>query len=205
MKAILAQKVGMTTYYAEDGTSFSCTVLKAGPCVVTQVKTDKTDGYNSVQLAFGDIKEKHCTKAMVNHFKKAGTTPKGFVKEFRNYEIAKSLGETIDATIFSEGEKVHVSSTSKGKGFQGVVRRHNFSGVGMATHGQHNRLRAPGSIGQCSFPSKVFKGVRMGGRMGAEQVKVKNLKVLKVYADQNLILINGSIPGVKGANVIIEK
>jgi large subunit ribosomal protein L3 len=205
MKGILAKKVGMTTYYTEDGNSFSCTVLQAGPCVVTQIKNEDSDGYNAIQLSFGEIKEKHCTKAMLNHFKKAGTSPKGFVKEFRNHDAKLQLGDVVTVESFTEGEKVSVVSTSKGKGFQGVVKRHNFSGVGMATHGQHNRLRAPGSIGQCSFPSKVFKGVRMGGRMGADTVKIKNLKVLKIFAEQNLLLVSGSIPGVKGCNVVIEK
>ncbi|MBQ2421938.1 MAG: 50S ribosomal protein L3, partial [Flavobacteriales bacterium] len=176
-----------------------------GPCVVTQVRTTQVDGYEALQLGFDDKKEKNVTKALSGHFKKAGTTPKAKVVEFKNYGGEYKLGDVIAADLFAEGEFVDVSGTSKGKGFQGVVKRHGFGGVGQATHGQHNRARKPGSIGACSYPAKVFKGMRMAGRMGGETVKVKNLRVLKVEADKNLLVVKGCVPGAKNSYLIIEK
>lgn len=204
MKAIIGKKVGMTTLYDEQGKQLACTVILAGPCVVTQVKTKDTDGYNALQVAFDDKKEKNTSAGEKGHFAKANTTPKRKVVEFRDCDIAKAVGETITAELFVKGDKVEATGTSKGKGFQGVVRRHGFSGVGMATHGQHNRLRAPGSIGACSTPSRVFKGIRMGGHMGVDTVKVKNLLVHEVMADKNLIIVTGAVPGSIGSYVVIE-
>lgn len=204
MKGIIGKKVGMTTLYDEQGKQLACTVVQAGPCVITQKKTSETDGYNALQVAYDDKKEKNTTAAEKGHFSKANTTPKRKVVEFRNFDLDKNVGETITAELFAKGDKVSAVGTSKGKGFQGVVRRHGFSGVGMATHGQHNRLRAPGSIGACSTPSRVFKGIRMGGHMGVNRVKVKNLKVHEVMADKNLIILTGAIPGAIGSYVIIE-
>jgi large subunit ribosomal protein L3 len=204
MKAIIGKKVGMTTLYDEQGKQLACTVIQAGPCVVTQVKTKDTDGYNALQVAFDDKKDKNTSAGEKGHFAKANTTPKRKVVEFRDLDLNKSIGETITAELFIKGDKVEATGTSKGKGFQGVVRRHGFSGVGMATHGQHNRLRAPGSIGACSTPSRVFKGIRMGGQMGVDTVKVKNLKVHEVMADKNLIILTGAVPGSIGSYVVIE-
>ncbi len=204
MKAIIGKKVGMTTLYDEQGKQLACTVIQAGPCVVTQVKTKDTDGYNALQVAFDDKKEKNTSAGEKGHFAKANTTPKRKVVEFRDFDLNKAIGETITAELFVKGDKVEATGTSKGKGFQGVVRRHGFSGVGMATHGQHNRLRAPGSIGACSTPSRVFKGIRMGGQMGVDTVKVKNLKVHEVMADKNLIILTGAVPGSIGSYVVIE-
>jgi large subunit ribosomal protein L3 len=204
MKGIIGKKVGMTTLYNEEGKQMACTVIQAGPCVVTQVKTKDSDGYNALQLSYDEKKEKNTPAAEKGHFTKASTTPKRKVVEFRNFDIAKSLGDTITAELFAKGDKVEAIGTSKGKGFQGVVRRHGFSGVGMATHGQHNRLRAPGSIGACSTPSRVFKGIRMGGHMGTDRVKVKNLRVFEVMADKNLIIVTGAVPGSIGSYVILE-
>lgn len=204
MKAIIGKKVGMTTLYDEQGKQLACTVIQAGPCVVTQVKTKDTDGYNALQVSFDDKKEKNTSAGEKGHFAKANTTPKRKVVEFRDFDINKAIGETITAELFVKGDKVEATGTSKGKGFQGVVRRHGFSGVGMATHGQHNRLRAPGSIGACSTPSRVFKGIRMGGQMGVDTVKVKNLKVHEVMADKNLIILTGAVPGSIGSYVVIE-
>ena len=204
MKGIIGKKVGMTTLYNEEGKQMACTVIQAGPCVVTQVKTKDSDGYNALQLSYDDKKEKNTPAAEKGHFSKASTTPKRKVVEFRDFDIAKSLGDTITAELFAKGDKVEAIGTSKGKGFQGVVRRHGFSGVGMATHGQHNRLRAPGSIGACSTPSRVFKGIRMGGHMGTDRVKVKNLRVFEVMADKNLIILTGAVPGSIGSYVVIE-
>src|SRR5690242_4380207 len=205
MKGIIGKKIGMTSIFTPDGKQTACTIIEAGPCVVTQVKTKDTDGYASLQLAFGDKNEKHSIKAETNHFSKANTAPKKFVKEFRDYNISKALGETITVDIFTEGENVDVVGTSKGKGFQGVVKRHGFGGVGQQSHGQHNRLRAPGSVGASSYPSRVFKGMRMAGRMGGENVKVQNLRVLKVVADKNLLVIKGCVPGHNNSYVIIQK
>ena len=195
----------MTSIFSQDGKQTSCTIIEAGPCVVTQVKTVESDGYNATQLAFGDKKEKHTLAAEKNHFAKANTSAKKFVKEFRDYTVEKALGESITVEIFSEGEKVDVVGTTKGKGFQGVVKRHGFHGVGEQSHGQHDRQRAPGSIGNSSDASRVFKGMRMAGRMGADRVKIKGLKVLKVFPEKNYILVAGSVPGHNGSIVLIQK
>ena len=204
MPGLIGKKIGMTSIFDQDGKSLPCTVLQVGPCVVTQVKSIEKDGYEAVQLGYGDRKEKNTPNALMGHFKKAKTTPKSAVVEFDGMNDLK-LGDEVNANIFAEGEFVDVVGTSKGKGFQGVVKRHNFGGVGQATHGQHNRLRAPGSIGNASTPSKVFKGMRMGGRMGGDRVKVQNLKVLKVDSEKNLIVVNGAVPGHKNSTVLIEK
>jgi len=195
----------MTSIFESNGKQTACTIIEAGPCVVTQVKSQETDGYTAIQVAYGDKKEKHATKAEINHFAKASTSPKRIVKELRNPDVQKALGETITCEIFAEGEKVDVVGTSKGKGFQGVVKRHGFSGVGEATHGQHDRSRAPGSVGGSSYPSRVFKGMRMAGQTGNEQVKVKGLKILKIFPDKNYILVSGSVPGHIGSIVLIQK
>ncbi len=194
----------MTSMFDAEGKNIPCTVLEVGPCVVTQVKNIDTDGYEAVQLAYGERKEKNTPNALKGHFKKASTSPKSKVVEFSGFE-GLNLGDEVKADVFEEGEFVDVVGTSKGKGFQGVVKRYNFGGVGQATHGQHNRLRAPGSIGNASTPSKVFKGMRMAGRMGGERVKVQNLKILKVDVDKNLIVVGGSIPGHKNSTILIEK
>lgn len=194
----------MTSVFEPNGKQTSCTIIEAGPCVVTQKKTVDTDGYNSLQIAFGEAKEKNTPKAMINHFAKASTTPKSVVKELRNCSIDKQVGESITCEIFAEGDKVSVIGTTKGKGFQGVVKRHGFSGVGEASHGQHDRQRAPGSIGGSSYPARVFKGMRMAGRMGGDRVKVKALRVVKVFPEQNYILISGSVPGHNGSIVLIQ-
>ncbi len=195
----------MTSIFEENGKQTACTIIEAGPNVVTQVKNLESDGYNAIQVSFGEKKEKHTTKAELNHFAKASTSPKRFVKEFRNHDVQKALGETITCDIFTEGELVDVVGTSKGKGFQGVVKRHGFSGVGEATHGQHDRSRAPGSVGGSSYPSRVFKGMRMAGQTGNERVKVKGLKVLKIFPEKNYILVSGSVPGHNGSIVLIQK
>ena len=195
----------MTSVFSSDGRQTACTIIEAGPCVVTQVKTTDTDGYNAIQVAFGDKKEKHSIKAETNHFAKANTPPKSFVTEFRDHTAVKNLGESITVDIFTEGEQVHVVGTTKGKGFQGVVKRHGFHGVGEASHGQHDRQRAPGSVGGSSYPAKVFKGMRMAGRMGGDRVKMKGLKVVKIFADKNYILVSGSVPGSNGSIVLIQK
>ncbi|MBQ1275798.1 MAG: 50S ribosomal protein L3 [Flavobacteriales bacterium] len=205
MSGLIGKKIGMTSIFDESGKNIPCTVIECGPCVVTQVRTTQVDGYEALQLGFDDKKEKNVTKALSGHFKKAGTTPKAKVVEFKNYGGEYKLGDVIAADLFAEGEFVDVSGTSKGKGFQGVVKRHGFGGVGQATHGQHNRERKPGSIGACSYPAKVFKGMRMAGRMGGETVKVKNLRVLKVEADKNLLVVKGCVPGAKNSYLIIEK
>ena len=205
MQGLIGKKVGMTSVFDADGLNRAVTVIQAGPCVVTQVKTEETDGYNSIQMAYGDRKEKNTTKPMQGHFAKAGTTPKHKVVEYRDCELDVKLGDEVTVDIFEEGEFVNVIGTSKGKGFQGVVKRHNFRGVNDATHGQHNRQRAPGSIGAASYPAKVVKGMKMAGRTGGNRVKVRNLEVVKILADKNIILVNGAVPGNKGAYVIIEK
>ncbi len=205
MKGIIGKKIGMTSIFSSDGKQTSCTIIEAGPCVVTQVKTKESDGYSAVQLAYGDKKDKHTTAAEKNHFAKANTGGKKVVKEFRDFSIEKNLGETLTVEIFTEGEKVDVVGTSKGKGFQGVVKRHGFSGVGEQSHGQHDRQRAPGSIGNSSDASRVFKGMRMAGRMGNDRVKVKGLKVLKVFPEKNYILVSGSVPGHIGSIVLVQK
>ncbi len=204
MSGLIGKKLGMTSLFDENGKMVACTVVEAGPCVVTQVKTSEKDGYEAVQLAFGEQKEQRLGAAINGHFKKAGTTPKKKVIEFKGFEDVKA-GDSIAADHFEEGDFISVSGTSKGKGFQGVVKRHGFHGVGQATHGQHNRLRAPGSIGAGSTPSKVVKGMRMAGRMGGERVTVENLQVLKVDAAKNILVIRGAIPGPKGQYVIIRK
>lgn len=195
----------MTSVFSPDGKQTACTIIEAGPCVVTQVKTTATDGYNALQVAFGEKKEKNATAAEINHFAKASTSPKKFVKEFRDCSLEKNVGETITVDIFSEGEKVDVVGTSKGKGFQGVVKRHGFSGVGDASHGQHDRQRAPGSLGNSSDASRVMKGMRMAGRMGGDRVKMKGLKIVKLFPEKNYILISGSVPGHNGSIVLIQK
>lgn len=206
MSGLIGKKIGMTSIFDAAGKNVPCTIVEAGPCVVTQVRTKETDGYNSLQLGFDDKKEKSATKAAIGHFKKANTAPKKKVVEFKDFEQGKyKLGDTISIDIFEEGEYVDVVGTSKGKGFQGVVRRHGFGGVGQTTHGQHNRLRAPGSIGASSFPSRVFKGMRMAGRMGGKRVTVQNLIVLKILADKNLLILKGCVPGHKNAYVTIHK
>jgi large subunit ribosomal protein L3 len=205
MKGIIGKKIGMTSVFEPNGKQTACTIIEAGPCVVTQKKTVETDGYNAIQIAFGERKEKNTPKPLQQHFAKANTTPKAVVKELRDSSIQKEVGETITCDIFAEGENVSVIGTSKGKGFQGVVKRHGFHGVGEASHGQHDRQRAPGSVGGSSYPSRVFKGMRMAGRMGGDRVKVKALRVVKVYPEQNLILISGSVPGHNGATVLIQK
>ncbi len=204
MKGIIGKKIGMTSVFESNGKQVSCTIIEARPCVVTQKKTVETDGYEALQIAYGERKEKNTPKALLNHFAKASTDPKSVVKEIRNSSIDKQVGESITCDIFAEGEKVNVIGTSKGKGFQGVVKRHGFGGVGEASHGQHDRQRAPGSIGGSSYPSRVFKGMRMAGRMGGDRVKVKALKVMKVFPEQNYILVSGSVPGHNGAIVLIQ-
>jgi large subunit ribosomal protein L3 len=204
MSGLIGRKIGMTSIFDENGKNIPCTVIEAGPCVVTQVRTTAVDGYEALQLGFDDKNEKHSTKAAVGHFKKAGTVAKKKVVELQ-FENEYKLGDVLTVDVFTEGEFVDVQGTSKGKGFQGVVKRHGFGGVGQATHGQHNRLRAPGSVGASSYPSRVFKGMRMAGRMGGDNVKVQNLKVLKVMADKNLILVKGAVPGHNNAYVIIQK
>ena len=205
MSGLIGKKVGMTSIFDENGKNIPCTVIEAGPCVVTQVRTEEVDGYNALQLGFDDKAEKRANKAETGHFKKAGTSTKAKVVEFRDFEGEHKLGDTLGVDLFVEGEFVDVSATSKGKGFQGVVKRHGFAGVGQATHGQHNRLRAPGSIGASSYPSKVFKGMRMAGRMGGQKVTVQNLRVLKVVPEKNLIVVKGCVPGHKNAYLTIEK
>lgn len=205
MKSIIGKKIGMTSVFDAAGKQTAVTIIEAGPCVVTQKKTVETDGYNALQIAFGDKKEKHSIKAEVNHFAKAQTSPKKVVKEIRNSELTQSVGETITVDIFAEGDSVEVVGTTKGKGFQGVVKRHGFHGVGGQSHGQHDRSRAPGSIGNSSDASRVFKGMRMGGRMGQDRVKMKGLKVVKIFSDKNYILVSGSVPGHNGSIVLIQK
>jgi len=204
MKGIIGKKIGMTSVFEPNGKQTAVTIIEAGPCVVLQKKSVDTDGYDALQIGFGEAKEKNTPKALLNHFAKANATPKAVVKELRNCSIDKQVGESLTCEIFTEGEKVNGVGISKGKGFQGVVKRHGFSGVGEASHGQHDRQRAPGSIGGSSYPSRVFKGMRMAGRMGGDQVKVKALRVVKVFADKNYILVTGSVPGHNGSIVLIQ-
>jgi large subunit ribosomal protein L3 len=204
MAGIIGKKLGMTSVYSAEGKNLPCTIIEAGPCVVTQIKTQEKDGYESVQLGFEDKKEKNTPKAMLGHFSKAKTTPKRKIVEFRGLNDV-NLGDSVTVDQFQEGEFVDVVGTSKGKGFQGVVKRHNFGGVGQATHGQHNRMRAPGSIGAASYPARVFKGMKMGGRMGGDRVKSINLEVLKIVPEKNLLIVKGSVPGSKGSYLIVEK
>ena len=204
MPGIIGKKIGMTSIFSAEGKALPCTMIEAGPCVVTQVKTQDRDGYDAVQLGFGSKKEKNTPNALKGHFKKAKTEPKTDLVEFSNFSDL-SLGDVVNVDIFEEGEFVDVAGTSKGKGFQGVVKRHNFAGVGQATHGQHNRLRAPGSIGAASYPAKVFKGMKMAGQMGNARVKIANIKVLKVIAEKNIIVVKGSVPGAIGSTLTIIK
>ncbi|MFV0247591.1 MAG: 50S ribosomal protein L3 [Tenacibaculum sp.] len=205
MPGLIGKKIGMTSLFNQNGKNIPCTVIQAGPCIVTQVKTKEIDGYNALQLGFDDKKEKRSNKALNEHFKKANAAIKRKVIEFKDFETQYKLGDSLTVDLFVEGEFVDVSGTSKGKGFQGVVKRHGFGGVGQATHGQHNRLRAPGSIGAASYPSRVFKGMRMAGRMGADKVKVQNLRVLKIVPEKNLIVVKGAVPGHKNSYITIEK
>tara|TARA_B100000900_G_C20527456_1_gene694828 strand:+ start:425 stop:1042 length:618 start_codon:yes stop_codon:yes gene_type:complete len=205
MPGLIGKKIGMTSIFSEQGKNIPCTVLEVGPCVVTQVRTLETDGYEAIQLGYGEKKAKKCGKALTGHFAKAKTIPKVKVQEFEGFESELNLGDVVDVELFIEGEYVDVTGVSKGKGFQGVVKRYNFRGVGDATHGQHNRLRAPGSIGAASYPARVFKGMRMAGRMGGDQVTVANLEVLKVIKDKNLLVVKGSVPGPKNSLLTIEK
>ena len=222
MNGLIGKKIGMTSIFDEAGNNVACTVIEAGPCVVTQVKSEESDGYSALQLGFGEAKAKNTSKALQGHFEKANTAPKRKVIEFRDFDLnrlnnvseegaeatadPKGLGALISVNeVFEEGDMVNVFGTSKGKGFQGVVKRHGFRGVNDATHGQHNRQRAPGSIGAASYPAKVFKGMRMGGRTGGKKIKVTNLQVVKIFPNENLILVKGAIPGHKGAFVVIEK
>jgi large subunit ribosomal protein L3 len=205
MSGLLGKKIGMTSIFDAEGKHIPVTIVEAGPCVVTHVKTKEKDGYTAIQLGFGEKKEKSTTKALKNHFAKANTTPKRKLAEFKYFEKEYSLGDTINTDLFVEGDFVDVTGTSVGKGFQGVVKRHNFSGVGGQTHGQHNRLRAPGSLGASSFPSRVFKGMRMAGQMGNVTVKMMNLQIVRVLPEKNLIFLKGAIPGHEGNFVKIEK
>ncbi len=207
MSGIIGKKIGMTSIYDKNGKNLPCTVIEAGPCVLTQIKTKKNDGYEAIQLAYEDKKEKHANKPLKGHFAKAGVSPKKIMREFTRFEPGhqKKIGDVLTVDIFIEGEYIDVVGYSKGKGFQGVVKRHHFHGVNDATHGQHNRMRAPGSIGASSYPSRVFKGMRMGGRTGNHRVKMINLQILKIIPDKNLIIVKGSVPGPKGSYVIVER
>ena len=205
MSGLIGKKIGMTSIYDENGKNLPCTVIEAGPCVVTQVKTNEVDGYNAVQLGFTDKNDKHTTKAEAGHFKKSKSSAKQKLIEFQNFDQELNLGDKLTVEHFNEGEFVDVSGTSKGKGFQGVVKRHGFAGVGQATHGQHNRLRAPGSIGAASYPARVFKVMKKAGRMGNEKITIQNLRVLKVVAEKNLLVLKGCVPGHKNSFVIIRK
>ena len=204
MPGLLGKKIGMTSVFGADGKNVPCTVIECGPCVVTQIKTVEKDGYSAVQVGFQDVKEKNVSAPLLGHFKKAGVTPKRHLAEFV-YEQELNLGEAVTVELFGENDFVDVVGTSKGKGFQGVVKRHGFGGVGQSTHGQDDRLRKPGSIGACSYPAKVFKGLRMGGHMGGKRVTTQNLKVIKVIPEHNLLLVKGSVPGCNGSIVIVEK
>ncbi|MGL5561155.1 MAG: 50S ribosomal protein L3 [Tannerellaceae bacterium] len=205
MPGLIGKKIGMTSVFSADGKNLPCTVIEVGPCVVTQIKSIEKDGYEAIQLGYSEKKEKHTTKPEMGHFKKAGVAPQRHLAEFKGFEGEFNLGDVIKADFFEEDSFVDVIGTSKGKGFQGVVKRHGFGGVGQATHGQHNRLRAPGSVGACSYPAKVFKGTRMAGRLGGDRVTVQNLQIIKVIPEHNLLLIKGSVPGAKGSIVLIEK
>ena len=205
MSGLIGKKIGMTSIFDDSGKNFPCTVIEAGPCIVTQVRTEEVDGYKALQLGFDDKTEKNAVKAEQGHFKKAGSTVKKKVVEFQGYDKEYKIGDSIKVDHFEEGEFVDVSGISKGKGFQGVVKRHGFAGVGQATHGQHNRLRAPGSIGAASYPARVFKGMKMAGRMGGEKIKVMNLRVLKVVPEKNLLVLKGCVPGHKNSYLTIEK
>jgi large subunit ribosomal protein L3 len=205
MPGLLGKKIGMTSVFSAEGKNLPCTVIEVGPCVVTQIKTMETDGYEAIQLGFQNKKDKHTPKPEAGHFKKAGVTPKRHLAEFKNFEAAYQLGDVITVDYLEGAGFVDVVGTSKGKGFQGVVKRHGFGGVGESTHGQHNRLRAPGSIGACSYPAKVFKGTKMGGQMGNKRVTVQNLEIIKIMPEHNLLLVKGSVPGSNGSILLIEK
>ncbi len=205
MPGLLGKKIGMMSVFSADGKNIPCTVIEAGPCAVTQVKTIEKDGYEAVQIGFQDQKESRVNAPLMGHFKKAGVAPKKHLAEFKGFETELNLGDVVTVELFANTSYVTVTGTSKGKGFQGVVKRHNFGGVGQATHGQHNRARKPGSIGACSYPAKVFKGLRMGGQMGNARVTTHNLQVLKVIPEHNLLVIKGSVPGYNGSIVIVEK
>jgi large subunit ribosomal protein L3 len=205
MPGLIGKKIGMTSVFSADGKNVPCTVIEVGPCVVTQVKTVETDGYEALQIGFVEKKDKHTTKPEAGHFKKAGVKPQRYLAEFKGFEGEHKAGETITVEFFNDANFVDVAGVSKGKGFQGVVKRHGFGGVGQRTHGQHNRLRAPGSIGACSYPAQVFKGMRMAGQMGNKRCTVQNLQVIKVLPENNLLMVKGSIPGSKGSIVLIEK
>ena len=205
MSGIIGKKIGMTSIYDASGKNIPCTIIEAGPCVITQVKTPETDGYSALQLGFEDQKESRVNKPEMGHFNKSKSTPKKKLVEIRDFEGDYNLGDSVSVDIFEEGEYVDVVGTSKGKGFQGVVKRYNFRGVGDATHGQHNRMRAPGSIGAASYPARVFKGMRMAGQMGNKRVKETNLMVMKVFTEKNLLVVKGAVPGAKNSYVIIEK
>lgn len=205
MSGLLGKKIGMTSIYDENGKNIPCTVIEAGPCVVTQVRTKDVDGYEAIQLGYEDKKDKHTTKAMKGHFAKAKTTPKRYLAEFTRFEEKKQFGDILNVEVFHEGEFIDVVGVSKGKGFQGVVKRYNFKGVNDATHGQHNRLRAPGSIGASSYPSRVFKGMRMAGRTGGDKVKLVNLQVMKIIPEKNVVVVKGAIPGAKNSLVKLER
>ena len=205
MSGLLGKKIGMTSIFDEDGKNIPCTVIKAGPCVVSQVRTKEVDGYEAIQLAYEDKKDKHTTNAMKGHFAKAKTSPKRYMAEFSRFEEKKQYGDILTVDVFIEGEFIDVVGTSKGKGFQGVVKRYNFKGVNDATHGQHNRLRAPGSIGASSYPSRVFKGMRMAGRMGGNRVKLINLQIVKIIPEKNVIVVKGAVPGPNNSLVKLER
>mgnify|MGYP001222342504 FL=1 len=205
MAGIIGKKIGMTSIYDVNGKNIPCTIIQAGPCIVTQIKNLEIDGYNALQLGFEDQKESRINKPLLGHFKKAKSVPKKKVVEFRDFEGDFKLGDSITVDVFQEGQFVDVGGISKGKGFQGVVKRHNFRGVGDATHGQHNRMRAPGSIGAASYPARVFKGMRMAGQTGNTKVKMTNLQVMKVFSDENILVVKGSVPGSKNSYVIVEK
>ena len=206
MPGLIGKKIGMTSVFSADGKNLPCTVIEVGPCVVTQVKTVATDGYEALQIGFVEKKDKHTTKPEAGHFKKAGVAPQRYLAEFKNFEEEHKAGETLTVdSLFADGDFVDVVGTTKGKGFQGVVKRHGFGGVGQRTHGQDDRLRAPGSIGACSYPAKVFKGMRMAGQMGNKRCTIQNLQVIKVLPENNLLMVKGSVPGSKGSIVLIEK
>ena len=205
MSGLIGKKIGMTSVFDESGNNIPCTVIEAGPCIVTQIRTEENDGYSAYQLGFDDKSEKNSSKAIIGHAKKAGTHPKIKFAEFKGFAEDLKLGDSVGVDHFEVGEYVDISGISKGKGFQGVVKRHGFAGVGQATHGQHNRLRAPGSIGAASYPARVFKGMKMAGRMGAEKVKVMNLRVLKVMPEKNILLVKGAVPGHNNSFLIIQK
>ena len=205
MSGLIGKKIGMTSIFDDKGKNIPCTVIEAGPCIVTQIKSNEVDGYSAVQLGFNDKSDKHSNKAEAGHFSKSKSSAKYKLVEFQNFDGELNLGDSVSVDHFTEGEFVDVSGNSKGKGFQGVVKRHGFAGVGQATHGQHNRMRAPGSIGAASYPARVFKGMKMAGRTGGDRVKMINLQIVKVMPEKNILVVKGSVPGAKGSYLIIEK